>query len=82
MFSADEAGQEAPGAGSGQLDQIMESISALASSVAILQFQADREQRLPHKGASKADTLRRAQTRQARVIFPPDPTPSVLISSA
>ena len=35
-FSADEASQEAPGTGSGQLDQILESISALASSIALL----------------------------------------------
>ena len=35
-LSADESGQGAPETGSGQLDQILESISNLASSVAIL----------------------------------------------
>ena len=36
--------KEAPGPGSGQLNQILEIVSALASSVAILKFQLDREQ--------------------------------------
>ena len=35
-FPEDEAGQEKLGAGSDQINQILESISALASSVAIL----------------------------------------------
>ena len=43
----DEVVQETPGTGSGQMDQILENISALASSIALLQVQADREQRLP-----------------------------------
>ena len=42
-FSADEEGQETPGAGSGQLYQILESTSAIFSSVALLQVQEDRE---------------------------------------
>ena len=41
-FPKDESGQEMPSAGSGQLDQILEIISALASSAALLQVQADR----------------------------------------
>ena len=42
-FPEDEVGQETPSSGSSQLDQILASISALASSVALLQAQADRE---------------------------------------
>ena len=43
-FLAGKGGQEAPETGSRLLDHILESISALASSVTILQVQADREQ--------------------------------------
>ena len=66
-FPAGKAGQEKLGAGSGQLDQILDSISALTSSVALLQVQADIEQQLPQQGARKATTPRQApmQARQA-----------------
>ena len=57
-FSADKAGQEAPRSGSGWLNQILESISALASSVSLLQVQVDRELRLPQHMMRKADPLR------------------------
>ena len=40
-FPEEEAWQETPSAGSGQLDHIFESISALAFSAALLQVQAD-----------------------------------------
>ena len=83
-FPEDEAGQENPSAGSGQLDQILESIRAMTYSVGLLQVKADREQQLPQQGAQKAATLRRApaQARQAgatgtprtRVTFPTAPT--------
>ena len=82
-----EAGQENPSAGSGQLDLILESISALASSVALLQVQGDRERRIPQQGARRAATLRRELTqfrqagatrkRQTTGIFPPAPTRAV-----
>ena len=42
MFLGGEVGQEAPGRGSSQLDQILEIIIALASFVALLQVQANR----------------------------------------
>ena len=61
-FPEEEAGQETPSAGSGQLDQILESISALVSSVALLQVQSDRERLLPQRGAQEAAALRRALT--------------------
>ena len=61
-FPAGEGGQEAPEIGSGQINQILESISALASSINLLQVQADREQRLPQKRTRPADPLRRAPT--------------------
>ena len=78
-------GQEAPEIRYGQLDQILESISALALSVTILQFQADREQQLPQQGTRSAVLLRRApkqarlavQTvirRQGTPTFPPAPS--------
>ena len=57
-----KAGKKAPGVGSGQLDQIMNSISALAPSVSLLQVQVDRERQLPQQGARKAATLRQAPT--------------------
>ena len=46
-FSADKSVQEAPGSGSGQIDQILDSISTMASSVALLQVQSDRERWMP-----------------------------------
>ena len=52
----------APGSGSGQLDQILDSISALVSSVVLLKFQADIEQRLPHQRMRHAAPLRRVPT--------------------
>ena len=42
-FLADKAGKDAPGTGSGHIEQILESISALASSIALLKVQANRE---------------------------------------
>ena len=39
----DKAGQEVPGEGSGQIDQILESIIALASSFTLLQVQVHRK---------------------------------------
>ena len=61
-FINEVAGQETRSAGSGQIDQILDSISALASSVALLQVQADQERRLPQQGAKKGAALRRAPT--------------------
>ena len=61
-FPEEEAGKETPSAGSGQLDQILESISAQASSVAFLQVQADRELRMTQRGVQKVAALRRAPT--------------------
>ena len=48
-FLSNQAGQEEPGTGSSQIDQILESISTMASSVSILQVQSDREPRLPQQ---------------------------------
>ena len=64
---ADEVGQEASGTGSGHIDQTLESISALASSVTLLQVQADREQRLPQQRTRHAAPLRRALTQACQV---------------
>ena len=41
-FPEEEAGQEMPSAGYGQIDQILESISALASSTVLLKAQANQ----------------------------------------
>ena len=89
---SDEAGQETPGTGSSQINQILESINALASSVAPLHVQADIERRLPQQGARKAATLRRAPTqarradtigtRKTRGILTPAPTAAVPTSPA
>ena len=78
-FIEEEAGQEIPSAGSGQLDQILERISALASAVALLQVQADQKRRLPQQGAQKSATLRRAPTGTpiTRGAFPPTSTPAI-----
>ena len=67
MFLGGEAGQEAPGIGSVQLDQILESTSTLASSVALLQVQLDRERQLPKQRTRPTAPLRRApmQSHQA-----------------
>ena len=46
----------------GQLDQILESISALALSFAILQVQADREQRLPPQSTPPTAPIRQVPT--------------------
>ena len=61
-FSDDKAGQEAPGPGYGQLDQILEIISALAFSVALLQVQLDRERWLTQQSMRHGPLLRRAPT--------------------
>ena len=58
----DEAGQEVPGAGSGQIDQILESIIALASSFTLLQVQVDRKNWLPQQMMRYAALIRQAPT--------------------
>ena len=80
-------GQKAPGAGSGQFNQILESISTLESYVAFLRFQSNREQRLPQQRTSKAAPLRQAPTQahqagttstrqQGAPTFPTTPDPA------
>ena len=86
-FSDDEAGQEAPGPGSGQLNQILEIISALASSVALLKVQLDRERWLTQQSMRHGPPLRRAPTQacqsgttgtrpQQAITFPTAPSPA------
>ena len=60
---AEDAGKEAPGAGCGQLDQILESIISLASSFALLKAQPDREQQLLQQRMRHVAPLSRAPTR-------------------
>ena len=89
-FPEEEAGKETSGTGYVQLGQILKSISAMASSISLLQVQVDRELQLSHPGERKAATLRRASTqahqagatgtRHTTGIFPPTPTPPVPIN--
>ena len=60
-----KGGQEAPETESGQLDQILESISDMASYVTLLQVQADRDRQMPQNRTRPEAPLRRAPT-QAR----------------
>ena len=61
-FSDDEAGQESPGPGSGQLNQILEIISTLASSAALLKVQLDRERWLTQQSMRHGPPLRQVPT--------------------
>ena len=92
-FLANKTEQEASGAGSGQLDHILESSSALESSVAFLQVQADIERRLTQQRMRKAYLLRKTpmqvyqvgktRTRmQQAIIFPPALAPAFPTSQA
>ena len=85
-FSANKAEQETPGAGSGHIDQIMDSTTDMASSVALLQVQAGSKRRLP-QSTRKVALLRRApkQARQSgmtgnrlqqAIKSPPAPAPA------
>ena len=66
-FPDNEGGKEVPGPGTVNLDRILESISSLASSVALLQVQLDKDKGLPPRRTSPMAPLLQqpTQTRKA-----------------
>ena len=83
-----KGGQEAPETESGQLDQILESISDMASYVTLLQIQADRDRQMLQNITRPEVPLRRAPSqahqaghtrtgRQGTPTFPPVPSQNI-----